>query len=407
LDDRKSKAQTAIDRTEAMKKRVAIIGLCAVIAAGAGGVAAQQVQGAKPAARPPTNAPAIPVVAEKVQMAITPLVMSGIGSVQAYNVVNVKAQVTGTIEKIGFVEGQSVHPGSLIAQLDPRPYQAALQQAEANLARDRANLTNAQTDLGRYVPLAKQGYAAAQQVADQTSVVNQLQATVLSDKAAIFNAQTQLGYTTITSPIDGVTGIRSVDIGNILQPGSTTPIVTITQVQPISVVFTLPQKDVPAVQAAMAKGPLQTIAYGQDDRTKLGQGSLLMVDNTINQSSGTVQLKATFPNANRALWPGEFVNVQLTVAVRHDGISVPLSALQQGQAGDLVYVVQPDGVVRERPVAVAQTLNGRALIDQGLTAGDTVVIAGQYRLSDGVKVSEVSASDPQVQNSTEASAGML
>jgi multidrug efflux system membrane fusion protein len=238
-------------------------------------------------------------------------------------------------------------------------------------------------------------------------VVNQLQATVLSDKAAIFNAQTQLGYTTITSPIDGVTGIRSVDIGNILQPGSTTPIVTITQVQPISVVFTLPQKDVPAVQAAMAKGPLQTIAYGQDDRTKLGQGSLLMVDNTINQSSGTVQLKATFPNANRALWPGEFVNVQLTVAVRHDGISVPLSALQQGQAGDLVYVVQPDGVVRERPVAVAQTLNGRALIDQGLTAGDTVVIAGQYRLSDGVKVSEVSASDPQVQNSTEASAGML
>jgi multidrug efflux system membrane fusion protein len=340
-------------------------------------------------------------------MANTPLVMSGIGSVQAYNVVNVKAQVTGTIEKIGFVEGQSVHPGSLIAQLDPRPYQAALQQAEANLARDRANLTNAQTDLGRYVPLAKQGYAAAQQVADQTSVVNQLQATVLSDKAAIFNAQTQLGYTTITSPIDGVTGIRSVDIGNILQPGSTTPIVTITQVQPISVVFTLPQKDVPAVQAAMAKGPLQTIAYGQDDRTKLGQGSLLMVDNTINQSSGTVQLKATFPNANRALWPGEFVNVQLTVAVRHDGISVPLSALQQGQAGDLVYVVQPDGVVRERPVAVAQTLNGRALIDQGLTAGDTVVIAGQYRLSDGVKVSEVSASDPQVQNSTEASAGML
>ncbi|HEX3992169.1 MAG TPA: efflux RND transporter periplasmic adaptor subunit [Acetobacteraceae bacterium] len=390
-----------------MKKHVAIIGLCAVIAAGAGGVAAQQVQGAKPAPRPQTSVPAIPVVAEKVKTADTPLVMSGIGSVEAYNVVNVRAQVTGTIDKIGFVEGQTVHPGSLIAQLDPRPYQAALQQAEANLARDQANLTNAQTDLGRYVPLARQGYAAAQQVADQTSVVNQLQATVLSDRAAIFNAQTQLGYTTIDSPIDGVTGIRHVDIGNILQPASTTPIVTITQVQPISVVFTLPQKDVPAVQAAMAKGPLQTIAYGQDDRTELGQGTLLMVDNTINQSSGTVQLKATFPNAKKALWPGEFVNVRLTVAVRHDGISVPLSALQQGQTGDLVYVVQPDGVVRERPVAVAQTLNGRALIDHGLTAGETVVTAGQYRLSDGVKVSEVSANDPQVQNSTEASAGML
>jgi multidrug efflux system membrane fusion protein len=405
LDDLQNKAPTAIDRTEAMKKRVAITGLCIVIAAGA--VAAQQVQGAKPAARPHTSTPAIPVVAEKVQMADTPLVMSGIGSVQAYNVVNVRAQVTGTIEKIGFVEGQAVHPGSLIAQLDPRPYQAALQQAEANLARDQANLTNAQTDLGRYVPLAKQGYAAAQQVADQTSVVNQLQATVLGDKAAIFNARTQPGYTTITSPIDGVTGIQGVDIGNILQPGSTTPIVTITQVQPISVVFTLPQKDVPAVQAAMAKGPLQTIAYGQDDRTELGQGTLRMVDNTINQSSGTVQLKATFPNANKTLWPGEFVNVQLTVAVRHDGISVPLSALQLGQSGDLVYVVQPDGVVRERPVVVAQTLNGRALIDHGLTAGETVVTAGQYRLGDGVKVSEVSASNPQVQNSTEASAGML
>jgi multidrug efflux system membrane fusion protein len=333
--------------------------------------------------------------------------MSGIGTVEAYNVVSVRAQVTGTIDKIGFVEGQAVHPGSLIAQLDPRPYQAALQQAEANLARDQANLSSTQTDLARYISLAKQGFAPAQQVADQTSAVNQLQATVLSDKAAIFNAQTQLGYTTITSPIDGVTGIRSVDIGNILQPGSTTPIVTIAQLQPISIQFTLPQKDVPAVQEAMAKGTLKTVAYGQDDRIELGQGTLLLVDNTINQSSGTAQLKATFPNANRALWPGEFVNVQLTVAVRHDGISVPLSALQQGQTGSLVYVVQPDGVVQQRPVAIAQTLGGRALIDHGLTAGDTVVTAGQYRLSDGVKIAAVAASDPQVQNSTEASAGML
>jgi multidrug efflux system membrane fusion protein len=388
-----------------MKKRVVIVGCCIVI--GAGSVAAWQAQGAKPVPPAQTSTPAVPVVAEKVLVSDVPMVMSGIGTVEAYNVVNVKAQVTGTIEQIGFVEGQTVHPGSLIAQLDPRPYQAALQQAEANLARDQANLSNTQTDLARYVPLAKLGYAAAQQVADQTSAVNQLQATVLSDKGAIFNAQAQLSYTTITSPIDGVTGIRGVDIGNILQPGSTTPIVTITQIQPISIQFTLPQKDVPAVQEAMAKGTLKTIAYGQDDRTELGQGTLLLVDNTINSSSGTVQLKATFPNANRALWPGEFVNVQLTVAVRHDGISVPLSALQQGQSGNLVYVVQPDGLVQQRPVSVAQTLDGRALIERGLTAGDTVVIAGQYRLSNGVRVSEVAASDPQVQNSTEASAGML
>jgi multidrug efflux system membrane fusion protein len=388
-----------------MKKSVVIVGFCAVL--GAGSVLAWQVQGAQPAPQPQTSAPAIPVVTEKVQVSDVPMVMSGIGTVEPYNVVNVKAQVTGTIERIGFVEGQAVHPGSLIAQLDPRPYQAALQQAEASLARDQANLSSTQTDLARYVPLAKQGYATAQQVADQTSAVNQLRATVLSDKGAISNAEAQLSYTTITSPIDGVTGIRGVDIGNILQPGSTTPIVTITQIQPISVQFTLPQKDIPAVQAAMAKGTLKTVAFGQDDRTELGQGTLLLVDNTINASSGTVQLKATFPNANRALWPGEFVNVQLTVAVRHDGISIPLSALQQGQTGDLVYVVQPDGLVQQRPVSVEQTLDGRALIDHGLAAGDTVVTAGQYRLSNGVAVAGVPASDPQVQNSTEASAGML
>ena len=302
-----------------MEKRIVVLGLCVAVVGG--GVAAWRVRGASPTPQTQPPAPAVPVVAEKVQVSGVPLVRSGIGTVMPYNVVDIHTQVTGTIDKIGFLEGQTVHPGSLIAQLDPRPFQAALQQAESNLARDQAHLTNAQTNLGRFVPLAKQGYATEQQVTDQTSAVTQLQAAIVGDKAAIFNAQTQLGYTTITSPIDGVTGIRHVDIGNILQPGSTTPIVTITQIQPISVDFTLPQQDVPAVQAAMAKGSLTAIAYGQDDHTELGQGTLLLVDNRINQSSGTAQLKATFPNENRALWPGEFVNVRLTVAVRHDGIT--------------------------------------------------------------------------------------
>jgi multidrug efflux system membrane fusion protein len=333
--------------------------------------------------------------------------MSGIGTVTAYNVVDVHAQVTGTIDQIGFVEGQTVHPGSLIAQLDPRPFQAALQQAEANLARDQANLTNARTNLGRYTPLLKQGFASAQQVTDQASTVTQLEASVAGDKAAIFNAQTQLGYTTITSPFDGVTGIKLVDIGNIVQPGATTPIVTITQIQPISVVFTLPQKDVPDVQAAMGKGTLTAIAYGPDDRTKLGEGTLLLVNNTINQNSGTAQLKATFPNADRTLWPGEFVNVRLIVTVHHDSVTVPLGALQQSQNGTLVYIVQPDGTVQQRSVTVTQTLDGRALIGQGLKVGDKVVTAGQYRLSNGIKVAEVPTGDPQVQNSSESTAGML
>jgi membrane fusion protein, multidrug efflux system len=244
-------------------------------------------------------------------------------------------------------------------------------------------------------------------VADQSAAVAQMQAAILSDQAAIFNAETQLGYTTITSPIDGVTGIRRVDVGNLLQPSTATPIVTITQIQPISVVFTLPQNDVPGVQKAMQQGQLTAIAYDEDDRTKLGEGTLLLVNNTINASSGSIQLKATFPNANRELWPGEFVNVRLRIGVRHNGISVKLSALQQGQDGTLVYVVQPDSTVRQVPVTVDQTLNGRALISNGLVAGDTVVTAGQYRLSNGVRIEAVQPGDPHVQDSTEASAGML
>jgi membrane fusion protein, multidrug efflux system len=391
---------------EIMKKYVVTVGMTVVISAG--GLVAWHDLAAQ-AAAPQAQAPAspIPVVAEKVQISDVPIVKTGIGTVVAYNVVDVTAQVAGTIENIGFVEGQTVHPGSVIAQIDPRPYQAALQQAQANLARDQAHLANAQSNLQRYAPLAKQGFTSAQQLADQASTVSQLEAAILSDKAWIFNAQTQLSYTSINSPIDGVTGIRRVDVGNIVQPTIAKPIVTITQIQPISVVFTLPQKDVPTVQAAMAKGTLTTTAYGQDDRNKLGEGTLLLVNNTINASSGTVQLKATFPNENRELWPGEFVSVRLAVAQQHNAISVPLSALQQGQGGASVYIVQPDGTVRQRLVTVAQTLDGRALISQGLTAGETVVTAGQYRLYDGAKVSQVPAGDPKVQDSSEASEGML
>jgi membrane fusion protein, multidrug efflux system len=388
-----------------VRTRILIVGLC--IVAGAGGIAVWQSQraGATPA---PVAAPAsVPVVAEKVRVSDMPIVLSGIGTVQAYNVVDVHAQVTGTIDKIGFVEGQTVHPGSLIAQLDPRPFQAALQQAEASLARDTANLVADKLDLGRYSTLMRQGYATPQQVSDQTATVNSLQAAIAGDQAAIFNARTQLSYTTITSPIDGVTGIKLVDIGNIVQPTSTTPIVTITQIQPISVVFTLPQDDVPAVQRAMSTGTLQVIAYGQNDRTKLDEGTLLLVNNAVNQNSGTIQLKATFPNANHTLWPGEFVNVRLVLSQRHNAISVPLDALQQGQNGSLVYVIPANARVQQRPVTIGETLDGRALIDSGLQPGDVVVTQGQYRLSDGVKVTQVPAGDPRVQNSTEASAGML
>ena len=283
-----------------MRKSFTIVTAGAAICVAA--LAIWRISAAEPRPQPQLSSP-IPVVATKVQVSDVPIVMTGIGTVEAYNVVNIHTQVTGTIDKIGFVEGQTVHPGSLIAQLDPRPFEAALKQAEANLARDEAHLANAQDNLTRFVRLFKENFASAQQVADQTSAVSQMNAAITADKAAIFNAQTQLSYTTITSPISGVTGMRLVDLGNILQPATATPIVTITQIQPIAVVFTLPQKDIPAVQEAMAKGTLTTVAYSQDDRTRLAQGTLLMMNNTVNQSSGTVQLKARFLNSKRELWP--------------------------------------------------------------------------------------------------------
>ncbi|HUN43084.1 MAG TPA: efflux RND transporter periplasmic adaptor subunit [Acetobacteraceae bacterium] len=387
-----------------MKRRLMIAGVS--VAAVLGGAAAWYAHPAHSAPEPAAPPP-VPVVAQKVRVSGIPIVLTGIGTVTAYNVVNVHAQVTGTIDKIGFVEGQTVHPGSLIAQLDPRPFQAALQQAEAALARDTAHLANARANLARYTPLLKQGYATAQQVDDQSSQVNQYEAAIASDKAAIFNAETQLGYTTITSPINGVTGIQYVDIGNIVQPSTATPIVTITQIQPISVVFTLPQSDLPRVQAAMARGPLHVIAYGQDGHTKLDEGTLLLVNNMVSSGSGTIQLKATFPNPKRTLWPGEFVNVRLVIGQLSHAVSVPIAALEQAQHGALVYVVTHNGTAQERAVTVGETLDGSAVIEKGLQPGDTVVTEGQYDLTDGTKVVRVPAGDPHVQNSTPASQGML
>jgi multidrug efflux system membrane fusion protein len=387
-----------------MRNRILVAGIC--VATGVCGIAVWRMQHAG-AAIPMAAAPPVPVVAEPVRVSDMPIVLTGIGTVKAYNAVDVHARVTGTIDKIGFTEGQTVHPGSLLAQLDPRPFQASLQQAEAALARDTANLAAAQANLSRFATLLKQGDATPQQVSDQTATVNGLQAGVAGDRATIFNAQTQLGYTSITAPIDGVTGILGVDIGNIVQPSSATPIVTITQIEPISVVFTLPQNDLPNVRRAMAQGTLRVIANDQTGHTKLDEGTLLLVDNTVNANSGTIQLKATFPNAARTLWPGEFVSARLILSQRHDAISVPTDALQQGEHGATVFVVGANGAVRQRAVTVGETLDGRALIDNGLRPDEVVVTQGQYRLDDGIKVVRVKPGDPAVQNSSEASGGML
>ena len=349
----------------------------------------------------------VPVVLGKVLVSDMPIVKVGLGTVAAYNTVDIHAQVTGTIQKIGFIEGQTVHPGSLIAQLDPRPFQAALEQAQANLQRDKAHLANGQVNLTRYQQLFQKNSIAEIQVSNQAAAVQELVANIANDKAAIYNDQTQLGYTTIVSPIDGVTGIRRVDIGNLIQPTTTVPIVTVTQIQPISVVFTLPQTDLPEVQAAMAKSKLKTIAYAQDGSQPLGEGTLLLVNNEVSQASGTIELKATFANRNKELWPGEFVEVRLVIDAQKNAISIPLSALQQGANGQVVFLVKGDDKVHLQPVTVRETLDGRALIESGLKAGDTVVVAGQYRLLEGSKITAVAAGDPRVQSQTPASQGML
>ena len=388
-----------------MRRRIIALTFASVVSAV--GVAIWWFVPISPAPAEAAASPAIPVVTAQVGVSDMPLVRVGLGTVVAYNTVNIHSQVSGTIQKIGFVEGQTVQPGNLIAQLDPRPLQAALQQAQANLDRDEANLANAQVNLNRYVPLLKQGFSTQQQVGDQAASVAQLRAAIASDQAAIDNARTQLSYTTMTSPIGGVTGIRRVDIGNIVQPTDATPIVTVTEIQPISVIFTLPQKDLPEVQAAIRKGPLRAIAYPQDGTDALGEGALLLVNNQISQASGTVELKATFPNKNGKLWPGEFVQVRLITGVQASAVSVPLSALQQGSAGQQVFVVASGNTVHLQPVKITETLDGRALVSDGLKAGDTVVTSGQYRLQDGTEIIAVPPGSSGVQNQTPATQGML
>jgi membrane fusion protein, multidrug efflux system len=355
----------------------------------------------------------VPVIATTVQQHDFPIVLTGIGTVTALNTATVRSQVTGLLVDVPFKEGQFVKKGDLLAQIDPRTFQAQLDEAQAALARDQAHLENAQINLSRYVPLSKQGFAPEQQVATQRAMVAQQQATVQNDQAAVEYAKTELSYTRLVAPFDGVTGIRLLDVGNVIQPNngavsSTTGVVVVTQVQPISVIFTLPMADIPDVQDALAKGPLETIAFSQDGKTQLDTGQLLLVDNQADPTSGTVRLKAIFPNQQRRLWPLTFVNVRLVTSVEHNGLTVPLDAIQQGPQGQFVFVVGQDHKVAMRPVSVRETLTGEALIDKGLSAGEDVVVRGQYRLSPGTLVALADPSNPSaVPNPSTASSGML
>ena len=374
-------------------------------------IAAGLVAYSRPSKEKPETAAepaAVPVIAAKVQQHAVPIVLTGIGTVTALNTAVIRSQVTGLLVSVDFQEGQAVRKGDLLAQIDPRTYQAQLDQAEAALGRDKAHLANAEANLGRYAPLASKGYATEQQLADQQAAVAELQSTLKSDQAAIDSARTELSYTALTAPFDGVTGIRLLDVGNVIHPTDPNGLVVVTQVQPISVVFTLATTDIPIVQAALARGPLKAIALSQDGKQELDTGQLLLVDNQASPSSGTVRLKAQFPNAQRQLWPGTFVNVRLVTAVDEAGLTIPLDAVQQGPQGQVVFVVDADSKVALRPVTVRQSLEGEALVDKGLAAGETVVVRGQYRLSPGTLVALADPAHPErVPNPSTASSGML
>jgi multidrug efflux system membrane fusion protein len=333
----------------------------------------------KAAVAPAAPAP-VPVVAGVVSSHEVPLYLRGVGTVIGYNTDVVRSQIQGQLTQIAFTEGQTVKAGDLLAQIDPRPYQAQLDQMIANRDRDQAQLANAIANLGRYTELQNKGYATPQLSDTQKAQVAQLQSANKADEALIEQAEVQLSYTRLTSPIPGITGVRQIDVGNIIHPTDPNGLVVVAQVEPISLIFTLPQSELPRIQAQMAKGPLTVIAYSQDDKIKLDEGKLLLVNNQIAQTTGTIQLKATFPNAAHRLWPGQLVNARLLVDTRKDGLTIAAPAVQQGQTGSYVYVISPDGKAEVRPVTVAQISEGQALIDSGLKANETVVIDGQYRL---------------------------
>lgn len=339
----------------------------------------------KPTA-PPVAPPSVPVVAGVVNSHVVPLYLRGVGTVIAYNTDVVRSQIQGQLTQIAFTEGQTVKAGDLLAQIDPRPYQAQLDQVTANRDRDQAQLANALANLGRYTDLQSKGFASTQLSDTQKAQVAQLQAAIKSDEALMAQVEVQLSYTRLTSPIPGVTGVRQIDIGNIIHPTDPNGLVVVTQVEPISLIFTLPQEQLPQIQAQMAKGPLTVITYSQDDKIKLEEGTLLLVNNQIVQTTGTIQLKATFANTAHRLWPGQLVNARLLVDTRKDGLTVAAAAVQQGQNGPYVYVISPDGTAHVRPVTVAQISEGQALIDTGLKANETVVVDGQYRLTEGSPV---------------------
>jgi multidrug efflux system membrane fusion protein len=352
-------------------------------------------------AGPPPAPPAIPVTAGTAETQDVPVYVRGLGNVQAFNLVTVKTRVDGQVMKVLFTEGQEVKAGDPLFEIDPRPFQAALDQAEGTKQKDLAQLHGAQLDLERFGKLVGQGYQTRQSFDNQRALVEQLQGAVKSDDALIETAKLNLGYAEIRSPIDGRTGARQVDLGNFVQANQNTPLVLVAQLKPIFVSFTVPQEAFEEIRRNQAAGPLKVVAYASDDKTALSDGTLTLIDNRIDTATGTAHLKATFANADERLWPGEFVNARLIVATRKDAVTVPVQTVMQGPDGAYLYVIKPDDTVERRQVQVLANQDDLAVIGKGLTKGERVVVEGQYRLTTGAKA-KIEAPQPAARHTSNA-----
>ena len=358
------------------------LGLALAICAALAGCSSPQAKGAK-AGGPP---PAVPVGVATVKQGDFNVYLTGLGSVQAFNTVSLKTRIDGQIMQVNFREGQDVKTGELLIQIDPRPYQVALQQAQANLQKDEAQLNNAKAQYERNKVLYQQGVIAKQDLDTMEASFGTYEGTIAADKAAISNAELNLTYCYIKSPLDGRVGLRQVDPGNYVTAAGGTAMVVITQLHPIAVVFTLPEDQLQTVAAHMKQGPLEVDAYSRDDQTKLATGKLLTIDNQIDQTTGTAKLKSIFDNPENSLWPNQFVNVHLLLEARKNAITAPASAIQRGPEGPFTYVVDANNTVQMRPVQLALTQGAIVVIASGLQGGERVVTDGQEKLQAGSRV---------------------
>lgn len=339
----------------------------------------------------PPAATGVPVTAGTVATADVPVFLNAIGTVQAFNNVTIKSRVDGQIVAVRFQEGDEIKAGTPIVQIDPRPYQAALDQAMAAKQKDEAGLASAEADLARSAALIGSGYRTMQTYDQQKAAVAQLQASIKGDEAQIATARLNLGYTDIRAPIDGRLGARLIDIGNMVRATDSAGLVTITQVKPIFVTFTVPQENLERIREEHGRGALVVEALSQDGKRQLADGKLAMIDNAIDQATGTIRIKASFANQDERLWPGQFVNLRVVLSTRRGVPTVPAQTVQDGPNGRYAYVIKPDNTVERRPVEVAGVQDGIAVITKGLQPGEKIVVEGQYRLTNGARVQPAAA----------------